>query len=56
MDGDIFGEWLSANHGAARASEEEPPRPDNRREMRRLNRIENPKDFAKALDALKLKW
>ncbi len=57
MDGDSFGAWLSSNHGSGRRASEEPPRPDNnRREMKRLNKIENPEDFAKALDALKLKW
>ncbi len=58
MDGDTFGEWLSSNHGSGpRASEDDPPRPDNnRREMRRLNKIEDPEAFARALDDLKRRW
>jgi len=56
-DGDSFGEWISANYGAARRpSEEEPPRPATQREQKRLGRIENLVDFAREFEAWKAKW
>jgi len=56
MDGDSFGEWLSSNHGSGRRLSEDPPKkPDSRRDMKRMNKLENPEDFARALDAWKLR-
>lgn len=55
-DGDRFGEWLSSNHGSARRVSEDPPKPDSRREMKRMIQLENPEDFVRELEALKAKW
>ena len=55
MDGDSFGEWLTSNHGSARRLSEDPPKPDSRRDMKQMNKLENPEDFARALDAWKLR-
>jgi hypothetical protein len=55
MDGDQFGDWLNNRfHGGGENREpEDSPEFLSKKEMRRMNRMANPVDFAKALDAMK---
>jgi hypothetical protein len=54
MSGDEFESLLAASRNEPGAEEEEESEEFiSRREMKRMNRIANPVDFAKALDAMK---